>query len=266
MEIIQLSYIDLLLTSCLIVALALATYLLKVGNTQQLIIAAIRNFIQLVLIGYILQFIFNAKSFTQIMLISSVMLLVAGWEINARQKYRLTNGAGLKIATLSLFISSFLVTWFALQIIISPQPWYSPQYAIPLLGMLLGNTMNGISLGMDNLSQSIYQQRFIIEQRLMLGETSQQAISEIKSNSIRTGMIPIINSMAVAGIVSMPGLMTGQILSGTEPLIAVRYQIMIFYLISFGTGFGIMIAVWQISKRLFDDRDRLLINKIEQLK
>ena len=266
MEIIQLSYLDLLLTACLILALALASYLLKVGNTRQLLVAAIRNFIQLLIIGHILQFIFNANSLSQVMLISSIMLLVAGWEINARQKYRLTQRAGLKIATLSLFISSFLVTWFALQIIISPQPWYSPQYAIPLLGMLLGNTMNGISLGMDNLNQSIYQQRFIIEQRLMLGESSQQAISEIKSNSIRTGMIPIINSMAIAGIVSMPGMMTGQILSGTEPLIAVRYQILLFYLISAGTGFGIMIAVWQISKRLFDDRDRLLINNIERLK
>jgi putative ABC transport system permease protein len=266
MEIIQLSYIDLILTGSLIIALAYASHLLKVGNSQQILVAAIRNFIQLVMVGYVLQFIFNANSLSQVMLISSVMLLVAGWEINARQKYRLTNRAGLKIATFALFISSFIVTWFALQIIISPQPWYSPQYAIPLLGMLLGNTMNGISLGMDNLSQSIYQQRFIIEQRLMLGETSQQAISDIKSNSIRTGMIPIINSMAIAGIVSMPGMMTGQILSGTEPLIAVRYQIMIFYLISSGAGFGIMIAVWQISKRLFDDRDRLLIDKIERLK
>ena len=262
MEIIYLSNIDLLLTALLIVALALATHYLRVGNTRQILVAALRNFIQLIIIGHILQFVFNAKSLSQILLIASIMLLVAGWEINARQKYQLTERAGLKIATLSLFVSSFLVTWFALQIIIAPHPWYSPQYAIPLLGMLLGNTMNGISLGMDNLNQSIYQQRFIIEQRLMLGETSQQAISEIKSNSIRTGMIPIINSMAVAGIVSMPGMMTGQILSGTEPLVAVRYQILIFYLISAGTGFGIMIAVWQISKKLFDDRDRLLINKL----
>ncbi len=262
MEIIQLTLFDLFLTACLLSSLALATYLLNVGNTQQLLIAALRNFIQLIFIGYILQFIFNSRSFAQVFLIASIMLLIAGWEINARQKYQLTNNAGLKIATLSLFVSSFLVTWFALQIIIQPEPWYSPQYAIPLLGMLLGNTMNGIALGMDNLNQNIYQQRFIIEQRLMLGETSQQAISDIKSNGIRTAMIPIINSMAVAGLVSMPGMMTGQVLSGTEPLVAVKYQILIFYLISTGAGFGIMIAVWQISKRLFDDRDRLLINNL----
>jgi len=145
----------------------------------------------------------------------------------------------------------------SLVVIIAPDPWYTPQYAIPLLGMLLGNTMNGISLGMDKLNQTVYLQRLIIEQRLMLGQDYHEVISDIRAESVRTGMIPIINSMAIAGLVSLPGMMTGQILSGTAPVEAVKYQILIFFLISAGTGFGIMLAVWMISKRLFDERQRL---------
>jgi len=263
MGVITLTSFDLLLAFSMIILLGVFTYRLNLGNTQQLFVAAVRNLLQLLLLGYILNFVFDSQNIWFIGLISIIMLVVAGWEINLRQKYRLKKNLGFKIGVLALFISSFTLTWIALQFIIIPDPWYHPQYAIPLLGMLLGNTMNGISLGMDKLNHLIYQQRYIIEQRLMLGEESQEVIHEIRNDAIRTGMIPIINSMAIAGIVSLPGLMTGQILSGTAPAEAVKYQILIFYMISAGTGFGIIFAVWQISKKMFDERQRLLI---EQLK
>lgn len=248
---------DLVIASVLIILLAITSLLLQLNIARQLVIAAIRNVIQLLLIGYILKFIFNTSNLFLLAGIASIMLLVAGYEINARQKYPLKRWAGFKIGTSALFLSSFTMVLLTLMVIVAPTPWYSPQYAIPLLGMLLGNTMNGISLGMDKLNQSVYQQRAVIEQRLMLGQTYQEAIKEIRSESIRTGMIPIINSMAIAGLVSLPGMMTGQILSGTPPVEAVKYQILIFFLIASGTGFGIMLAVWMIAKRMFDDRQRL---------
>ena len=248
---------DLVIASVLIILLAITSLLLQLSIARQLVIAAIRNVIQLLLIGYILKFIFNTSNLFLLAGIASIMLFVAGYEINARQKYPLKRWAGFKIGTSALFLSSFTMVLLTLMVIVAPTPWYSPQYAIPLLGMLLGNTMNGISLGMDKLNQSVYQQRAVIEQRLMLGQTYQEAIKEIRSESIRTGMIPIINSMAIAGLVSLPGMMTGQILSGTPPVEAVKYQILIFFLIASGTGFGIMLAVWMIAKRMFDDRQRL---------
>ena len=248
---------DLVIASVMIILLAITSLLLQLNITKQLIIAAIRNVIQLLLIGYILKLIFNSNNLYFLASIAIVMLLVAGFEINARQKYPLKRWIGFKIGTSALFISSFAMALLTLMVIVAPTPWYSPQYAIPLLGMLLGNTMNGISLGMDKLNQSVYQQRLVIEQRLILGQTYQEAIQEIRAESIRTGMIPIINSMAIAGLVSLPGLMTGQILAGTPPVEAVKYQILIFFLIASGTGFGIMLAVWMIAKRMFDDRQRL---------
>ncbi len=248
---------DLVIASVLIIFLAITSLLLQLNIARQLVIAAIRNVIQLLLIGYVLKLIFNTSNLFLLAGIASIMLMVAGYEINARQKYPLKRWAGFKIGTSALFLSSFSMVLLTLMVIVAPTPWYSPQYAIPLLGMLLGNTMNGISLGMDKLNQSMYQQRAVIEQRLMLGQSYQEAIKEIRIESVRTGMIPIINSMAIAGLVSLPGMMTGQILSGTPPVEAVKYQILIFFLIASGTGFGIMLAVWMIAKRMFDERQRL---------
>jgi putative ABC transport system permease protein len=155
------------------------------------------------------------------------------------------------------------VTVFALAVIISPAPWYAPRYAIPLLGMLLGNTMNGISLAANHLTQNMRSQRAIIETRLALGQTKNEAIADIRRESIRTGLIPIINAMAAAGIVSLPGMMTGQILAGNLPVDAVKYQIMIMFMVSAGTGFGTLAAVWMTSHRLFDDRDRLRLDRLK---
>ncbi|MBF0265106.1 MAG: iron export ABC transporter permease subunit FetB [Gammaproteobacteria bacterium] len=262
MNIIILSNLDLLYISIFIVLLSFVLYRMNVGYSSEILIAAVRNFIQLIFLAYILQFIFNNEEPWQILLISIVMLLIAGWEIHLRQEYRIRRRQSLWIATTSLFITTFFLTWFSLQIVIMPEPWYTPQYAVPLLGILLGNTMTGISLGMNTMTQNIYHHRHVIEQRLMLGESAQEAIKPIRNSSIRTALIPIVNSMAVAGLVSIPGMMTGQILSGTEPMTAVYYQIMIYYLISASSGFSIILSTWQISKSVFDERDRLIISRL----
>ena len=128
--------------------------------------------------------------------------------------------------------------------------------------MMLGNTMTGIALGLERLTQAAREQRAGIEARLMLGHTSRQAIAEIRRQSMRYGMIPIINAMAAAGIVSLPGMMTGQILAGSPPIEAVKYQILIMFLITAGTGFGTVSAVMLGSHRLFDTRERLRLDRL----
>jgi putative ABC transport system permease protein len=128
--------------------------------------------------------------------------------------------------------------------------------------MLLGNTMNGISIGLDRLTSTAWDQRGQIEGRLMLGHDWSRAIDRIRTQSIRSGLIPIINSMAAAGLVSLPGMMTGQILGGNPPMEAVKYQILIMFLIAGGTGFGTLVAVWLGSRRLFDERQRLRLDRL----
>ena len=128
--------------------------------------------------------------------------------------------------------------------------------------MILGNTMNGVALGLDRLTQSASDKREIIEARLMLGHRAQDAIASIRTDSIRVGMIPIVNAMAAAGLVSLPGMMTGQILAGSDPVEAVKYQILVMFLIAAGTIFGTVSAVWLGSRRLFDERQRLRLDRL----
>ena len=262
MNVISLSPFDLSMAAILIVMLALSSLVLKLDLATQIVIAAIRTVVQLLLIGLVLKVLFAQVDLLYIALMSIIMLLIAGREVMARQKRRFGGLWGYGLGTLSMFVSSFTLTIYALVVVVGTEPWYTPQYAIPLLGMMLGNTMTGVSLALDNLTTSAWRQRNVIEARLILGQDWRTAIGDITKDSVRIGLVPMINAMAAAGLVSLPGMMTGQILSGTEPVEAVKYQILIMFLITAGTGFAAMLATWIGARRLFDDRQRLHLERL----
>lgn len=259
---ISLSAIDLSVAALLVLTLAALSWRMQLGLTGSLLIAATRTVVQLLLVGLVLKALFTHVDLLWVSGISLVMLLAAGREVMARQQRRFSGWWGFGMGTGAMFISSFAIIVLALTTIIGTDPWYTPQYAIPLLGMMLGNTMSGIALALDRLTQTAWQQRAVIEQRLMLGATRVEAIAQIRREAMRSGMMPIINSMAAAGLVSLPGMMTGQILAGSPPMEAVKYQILIMFLISAGTGFGVTAALWLASRRLFDERHRLRLDKL----
>ncbi|MCB2215487.1 ABC transporter permease [Desulfofustis glycolicus] len=262
MNVATLSAVDLALSGGLILLLAVLSFFLNLGLGRRLLISAARMTVQLLLIGMVLQALFASKTPWFIMLISSVMLLAAGHEVRSRLKCKIKGLFGFGVGVGSMFVSSFSVTVLTLIVILQQDPWYDPRYAIPILGMLLGNTMNGVALAADRMTTMFYEQRELIEQRLMLGETWHQAISELRRDCMRTGMIPIINSMAAAGLVSLPGMMTGQILGGSPPVEAVKYQILIMLLIAAGAGFGVVSAILMIERHLFDHRHRLCLERL----
>lgn len=262
MDLISLSVFDLSLSAILVILLAILSWHLQLGIQQSLLIAAARSVIQLSLLGLVLKQLFMQVSPPLIALISLIMLIVAGYEVMARQARRYRGWWGMGIGTSSMFLSSFSITLLALFTIIRVEPWYTPQYLIPLLGMLLGNTMSGIAIALNNLSNAAYEQRGQIEARLMLGHNWQDAIQHIRRDALKSGLIPIINAMTTAGIVSLPGMMTGQILAGTPPMEAAKYQLMILFLIATGTGLGSLSAVWIGTSRLFDERQRLRLDRL----
>jgi len=261
---IHLSVFDLSLAALLVVALALTSVRIYPGLAWQLLVAALRTAIQLTLIGLVLKALFANSDLLWVGLLSLLMLAVAGREVMTRQHRRFAGNWGYGIGVVSMFVSSFTVALFALIVVVDNEPWYQPQYAIPLLGMLLGNTMNGIALALDRLTQSAWEQRAVIEARLMLGYSASEAVSGIRQQVFRSGLIPIINAMAAAGIVSLPGMMTGQILAGIEPVEAVKYQILIMFLIAGGAGFGTLAAVHLAVRRLFDERQRLRLDRLQR--
>ena len=262
MNVISLSALDLSMAALLVIVLAIISLILKLDLSNRIIIAAIRTVVQLLLIGLVLKALFAQVNLLFVAALSILMLLIAGREVMARQQRRFGGIWGYGLGTLSMFISSFALTIYALIVIVGTDPWYTPQYAIPLLGMMLGNTMTGVSLALDKLTTTAWQQRSIIEARLILGQDWRTAIGDITRDSVRIGMIPMINAMAAAGLVSLPGMMTGQILSGTDPVEAVKYQILIMFLITAGTGFSAMLATWIGARHLFDDRQRLRLERL----
>lgn len=263
MNVISLSAVDLSVAAGLVLIVALLQWRMRLGNTRSLLIAATRTVVQLLLLGLVLKVVFADSGLFWITVMAIIMLLAAGREVMVRQKRRFIGSWGFMLGTSSMFVSAFSVTLLALMVIVQPEPWYLPQYSIPLLGMLLGNTLNGITLGLDNLTRSVWDQSAIIDGRLALGEDWSYAISDIRRDSIRVGMIPIINGMSVAGLVSLPGMMTGQIMAGAPPVEAVKYQILIMFLVAAGTGLGTITAIVIGCRRLFDDRERLRLDRLQ---
>jgi putative ABC transport system permease protein len=254
---ILLSPVDLGMAAGLVLLLAALSWNLRLGIGRRMLVASLRSTVQLLLLGLVLKTLFASTNPWLVAALAAVMLGVAGYEVMARQKYRFRGAWGYGTGALSMFLSSFSIALLALLVLLQPAPWYTPQYAIPLLGMLLGNTMTGIAVSLDSLTRQTIDKRHQIEARLALGHTAAEAIGDIRRDALRAGLIPIVNAMATAGIVSLPGMMTGQILAGSPPMEAAKYQLLILFLIAAGTGLGSMAAVLLGSKRLFDGRSRL---------
>ena len=261
---IVLNYWDLALASILVLIDAGLSLLFGLRIHRSLVIAAVRMAVQLTLVGLVLTALFAVVSPLWTVLTAVVMILFAGHEITQRQDRRLSRWWSYGLGTACMMMASVLVTVFALLTAIRPEPWYDPRYAIPLLGMILGNCMTGIALGLDTLTTGMVARRSAVEAQLMLGATRWQAAAPVTRDALRSGLMPTVNSMAATGLVSLPGMMTGQILSGVPPVEAVKYQILIMFLIAGGTGFGAVAAVLGGVYRLTDARHRLRLDRLER--
>lgn len=259
---IALSYVDLMIVSLLLLMTGGLSIWLRLGIERALGIAAVRTVVQLVLIGYVLKILFAMTSPLWTGVAATIMILLAGREAVARQNIRLSRGWGLGISTSSLMIAGALVTTIALTTAVRPEPWFDPRFALPLLGMILGNTLNGVAVGMDRLVTTLKREREAIEARLALGHTRVDAVRPFIREAARAGMMHIINAMSAAGLISLPGMMTGQILAGVDPTEAVKYQIMIMFLLAGSTAIGTLIAVMAAARRLGDERDRLRLDRL----
>lgn len=235
-EYLALSWWQVAFAACLILVNAAASWLLQLGLGQRMFIAAVRMTVQLVAIGFVLRSIFELQSLIAVLALGAIMTLIAG--ISAARRVERSFTGMYWAAIFSVGFSSWLVAGFALTLVIDPSPWWRPQYSIPLLGMILGNALTGIALGLDRFADQMHRARGEMEASLALGATRWEAVGPVASAAVRTGMIPILNTMAVAGIVSLPGMMTGQLLSGVAPIDAVRYQIVIMFMIAAAIALG----------------------------
>lgn len=248
-NLITLSWLDLALAASLVLIAGGVSFALRLGLGKRLLLASIRTVVQLALIGQVLTSVFGLHNSLLVMTVVGVMVVAAGRAAVGRAARTFIGITPRAIITLVLI--GLTITFTVTEVIVGVDPWYRPQYVIPLLGMVLGNSLTGLSLAIDHLLESFDARRAQIETELALGATRWEAAKEPISQAVRRGMIPIINSMTVVGIVSLPGMMTGQILAGAEPFEAVKYQAVIMFMLAASTALACVMMTLLSYQRLF---------------
>lgn len=232
-----------------------------IRREKQILIATTRMTVQLTLMGYVLMYVFHEPSWWLTMFMVVIMVAFAIYNSWKRNKEPLSKDLKTIMAG-SLIIGSLLIAGMFLILILRVRPRYNPQYFIPITGMIVGNAMTGISLGANKLCWEMKAQQIEIENSLMLGAEPKDAVHQIVNDAFDSAILPTMNNMLTMGIVSLPGMMTGQILSGTIPLTAIRYQIGIMLAILGSTTLTVVIFV-VLGARTFFTKEKQLKERSE---
>ncbi len=228
-----------------------------IGREKEILISSVRMTIQLVLTGYVLVYVFANPSPLLTALIIVLMECFAIYTVFNRFKGRLSKKLKITIA-LSMLVGTLACLLYFLFIVVRIDPWYDPQYFIPIAGMMVGNSMTGIALGVKSLIEGMSIQRSLVEEALILGATPQVAMTSIVNNTFEAAIMPTINSMLGMGIIFLPGMMTGQILSGTSPATAVNYQIAIMLGIMGSVAITVILMLQLGYRSFFNEEDQLV--------
>lgn len=254
-DIVDISITSLIMVYALAFILFLALKIIKSKNEYNFLKSLIRMSIQLLLIGYVLKYIFAVNSLHLIVIMYIIMSAFATHTIMSKVSFKIKNQFFLIF--FPIFTIGFLVTLFFQLLVTKTSPWYEARYFIPISGMILGNSMNACALSIERLVSEIKSNISRVETLISLGATTFEAVSEYIYKSIRAASLPIITNMSGIGIVFLPGLMTGQILSGTDPVITIKYQISIMVCIVSSISFSSILLIFQTYKKFFDKRGYL---------
>ena len=238
---LELSWWQLGLALLLVVLVAAISLRQALGLERDLVIGAVRTIAQLYLVGLILAAVFSAARWYWVLLILTVMAAIATHAAVSRLPKRIPGIYG--VAATALTVSSAATVAYVIGIVVHPRPWWEPQYLIPIAGMILGNSMTSAALAGERLQADLAARRDEVEARLALGFSGREAVQPLVRRALRAAMIPTVNGMMTVGVVQLPGMMTGQILAGASPLTAVRYQIVVVFMLAVATGLGSLLFV-----------------------
>ena len=255
MPVQPISFLQIAIASLLVVFCGVLSLWFKLRLEKQLAVAAARTVVQLLLVGSVLRYVFALQSLPLIFGLALLMVGAASWAATGRAAYTYRNIFAHSF--LSLSVSGLLTVYVVTAAVVQVHPWYRPQYLVPLLGMILGNSLTGVSLTLDGLLGDVVLRRPEIEMELAHGASAWEAAQEPLQSAVRRGMVPTINAMLVVGIVSLPGMMTGQILAGSRPLEAVKYQIVVLFMLAAATALGCIVFALLAYRELFSARHQL---------
>ena len=260
MSAIDLSALDLALAALLLLINGAISLTFGLRLEARVALAAVRMAVQLAAIAYILKFVFAQTSPLWTLVVALAMVLVAGYELMRRQGRRFSGWWAYGLGNATLLLVGGLATLYAAAGLIGPQPWYAPRYVLPILAMVLAATLTSVSLALQTLTEGAEREREAIEARIALGATRFGAFSPLVRRALGAAITPLLNTMSLAGMVTLPGLMTGQILAGADPVEAAKYQIVIMLVLSGASGLGALIAAFGGVLLLTDSRHRLRLD------
>lgn len=242
---------SLFIASALILIPIFISYKEHLGLEKEIIISILRAIIQLIIVGYVLEIIFGMENSIFIVLLLLIMIVNAAFNTKKR-------GVGINNVVIISFVSLFIGTSITLGVlIIAGAIEFTPSEVIPVSGMVVSNAMIAIGLSYRNLNNTFVNRKSEIEVKLSLGADIKDASREVLRESIKIAIIPSLDSAKTLGIVSLPGMMTGLILAGASPITAIKFQIMVTFMILSSSSISTMIATYLSYKSFFNKRKQL---------
>ncbi len=258
---IDVTWADLALTFALIlVAIGLSRWQ-RLGLERGFLVGAVRALVQLVAVGYVLVYLFTAERWW-LVLIALVVILFSATSAVVQRRRGAKKIAGERrtlftVAGTAMLVGSGVTLAYVTQLVLRVQPWYEPRYLVPLFGMIVGNAMNGAALAAERLASELESRRGEVEAYLALGVSPSRAAAEPARRAMYAALIPSVNGLMTVGLVQLPGMMTGQILAGQSPLLAVRYQIVVMFMLAGGTAMTVVMTVLWYRRSFFTAAEQL---------
>jgi putative ABC transport system permease protein len=236
-------------------ALALPIWLIVWSNKlrlgRDLAVSIFRMSLQLLAVGYVLEYLFQLHIWYVTIGVFVAMVVFAARTIIARTGVNM--GGMTAILALAMLAGAGSVTAFIVLAVVKVDPWYAPRYFIPLAGMVLGNSMSGCALALERFYAGVKDNLKMVETHLAHGATGAEATQDIFRSAFRASLIPTLSSMSGIGLVFIPGMMTGQILGGVDPVDAVRYQMVIMMAILGSVAIASFVILFLERRRFFDE-------------
>ena len=252
--IVQLNILQFSLIYVLLIIVLIIMKKSKINQTKLLVIASFRMTVQLVLAGLILTYIFEKPHPIFVILYLLAMIIFSIRRVLSKSK-DINKKFKIAVALSLAFSGFFILTYFV--VVVVGEGIFNPQYTIPLAGMIIGNAMTGVTLGLKTFTENIKSQRNKIDALLNLGVTPKKILLPYVNNSLETALLPTMNNMLGMGIISLPGMMTGQILSGTLPTTAIMYQIAIMIAIGTSVCLTVFCSLHFGYKTLYNKRNQI---------
>lgn len=258
---IEISYLQMAVGLVPVLIAVALSLIYKLGLVKSLFIAVFRSCVQLGIVGYLLVWIFSQDN---PWIISGLLILMVAFAAQAAERAlkgiteRKLKYKVMGILFISISVGALLVLAYLQFVVIRPKPMWDGRYIVPLGGMLIAQSMIAGSLAIERLRSEFDTRADEIETLLALGATSNEASLDAVKASMTAALMPTINSMMVLGIVSLPGLMSGQILAGVSPLLAVRYQLLIYFCIAASAALVSFLSVKMVKNLFFTADDQFI--------